>query len=57
MEKIYNFIEFPRIKRYNANVENTVEKIRRETMKEKITSLRETASQEIKNCKTRKRLK
>ena len=26
-------------------------------MKEKITSLRETASQEIKNCKTRKRLK
>lgn len=39
MEKIYNFIEFPQIKRYNANVENTVEKIRRETMKEKISVL------------------
>ena len=39
MEKIYNFIEFPRIKRYNANVENTVEKNRRETMKEKISVL------------------
>ncbi len=39
MENFYNFIEFPRTKRYNANVENTVEKIRRETMKEKISVL------------------
>lgn len=34
-----------------------INKKEKKAMKEKITKIRETASQEIKNCKTRKRPK